>query len=711
MIRLLTLLLLCLPSWLSAQLVETASSFETPKDLERQLGRLAPRLIAATVAIGEAGSPSSGSGVIIDAEGLILTAAHVVSRPGATLKVLLADGRTFDAIGLGVNNQTDAGMARIQAPGPFPFCPAIHEKAYQVADAVIAVGHPGGPMLGRPPVVRLGRINRAGSRSGFSDPIESTCTVISGDSGGPLFDLFGRVIGIHSNIAMPWSANHHVPLPSFRTDWDALLDSQTIGGSSSPLDQIDDPFRSLREEAIELLGEQEESKPAQLRTPHTYARAVDRFGEARASMRPHLGLHLDLNAERCRVSRVVPDSPSAKAGIMKSDEIIQFGEHEISNTYGMVRHLLKAPVRTTNVKIRRGTEELAFAIKAEPRPQRRMLAHPYAGALQSMLSGTTGTPTAKALKRATDAFLSELPDAAQHLVEVLHHEEKVIALATTVQRGHFVTKASVLGKDATNATLRIAEETYSAEILATDKELDLALLQVENAPEPTPIVWRAQPIATAKLLLSPLPNGWQAGIATQPVRPAPEVGYDHRHIIGTTPPYTGLVFSENEDRPTVVRVDPDSPADVAEFLEGDVIEELGRERMEDSSAIEKRLRNVQPGEPLAVKVRRDGGILNLSLTVRRPDGSPKHLDTIARGIDQSLLGYSLPKKLSNRRQGFPAAIYHDTILTKTTVGGPLIDLSGNVVGVNISRSLRHRSLALPAASVLAFLDTHLKEAQ
>ena len=59
-------------------------------------------------------------------------------------------------------------------------------------------------------------------------------------------------------------------------------------------------------------------------------------------------------------------------------------------------------------------------------------------------------------------------------------------------------------------------------------------------------------------------------------------------------------------------------------------------------------------------------------------------------------------KLSKRRNDFPRVIYHDQLLPMTETGTPLIDHEGNVLGINIARSLRHRSLAIPVSEVLAF---------
>ena len=82
----------------------------------------------------------------------------------------------------------------------------------------IAIGHPGGYKLGRTPVVRVGRILDVGKAM-----IQTDCTLVGGDSGGPLFDMFGRVIGINSRIGPNINYNIHVPVDTYHDTWDKLV--------------------------------------------------------------------------------------------------------------------------------------------------------------------------------------------------------------------------------------------------------------------------------------------------------------------------------------------------------------------------------------------------------------------------------------------------------------------------------------------------------
>jgi serine protease Do len=179
---------------------------------------------AATVGIqlGE----GSGSGVIVDEEGLVLTAAHVASGVDQEITVVLEDGSELPARTLGLNSVTDCGMARIvnEDGRVFPYVDLDLGDHSRLGDWVMSLGHSGGVDEARGVVVRLGRLVRIAPET-----INSDCKLIGGDSGGPLFDLHGQLIGIHSRVGKSLEQNMHVPLREFQKNWDAMLAGEFIG--------------------------------------------------------------------------------------------------------------------------------------------------------------------------------------------------------------------------------------------------------------------------------------------------------------------------------------------------------------------------------------------------------------------------------------------------------------------------------------------------
>src|SRR5205807_4246056 len=96
-------------------------------------------------------------------------------------------------------------------------------------DWCVVTGHPGGFRPGRSPVVRVGRILELNLTSPRAY-LRTDCTLVGGDSGGPLFDMHGRVIGIHSRIGGSITANLHVPVDTYRETWDRLVKGERWGG-------------------------------------------------------------------------------------------------------------------------------------------------------------------------------------------------------------------------------------------------------------------------------------------------------------------------------------------------------------------------------------------------------------------------------------------------------------------------------------------------
>lgn len=222
---------------------------ETRKDLEAiqtALTSVLAQARAATVCIDL--GQGSGSGVIVTADGLVLTAAHVATGVGKDLTVILEDGRKFKAISLGVVADCDAAMIRITEKGEFPFVEVDRKDSTRLGDWVFALGHSGGFDKERGSVVRLGRVVRMAETT-----IQSDCTLIGGDSGGPLFDLQGRMIGIHSRVGNNLPMNMHVPTAVFVQHWEGLLKSEFIG---------EGPFVKKPEKGKGFLGLATEADPA-----------------------------------------------------------------------------------------------------------------------------------------------------------------------------------------------------------------------------------------------------------------------------------------------------------------------------------------------------------------------------------------------------------------------------------------------------------------
>lgn len=167
--------------------------------------RVADSVVAITVEGRFSGS--QGSGVIFDTAGLVLTNHHVV-QPGANgvIHVVLDDGRVLDAQIVGVDETTDLGVLRLTDPPDDLVAAELGDSdSLRVGQPVMAVGNP----LGLAGTVTTGivsaldrpTVTRGATEAVVTNSIQVDAAVNPGNSGGPLFDAAGRVIGINTSIA------------------------------------------------------------------------------------------------------------------------------------------------------------------------------------------------------------------------------------------------------------------------------------------------------------------------------------------------------------------------------------------------------------------------------------------------------------------------------------------------------------------------------
>jgi serine protease Do len=292
----------------SSMLVSADSKIDDLQQLEARLIRTAERVRPAVVGIG------GGSGVVVSKDGLVLTAGHVVPKAGRALTVRFLDGRTAKAKSLGADLGRDCGMVKIEEPGEWPHVD-ISDAESRIGQWVFGLGHPSGFQIKRGSPLRLGQVLRLGSY------IVSDCTITAGDSGGPLFDMDGNVIGIHSSISNSITSNNHVPIKPFRDGWDRMLASETWGA---------------------------------------------RRGASRAVM----GIMVDRQDESkgVRIGRVMPDSPSKTAGLEDGDLIVRF-DGKNTDTYEAFYKALsgKDPGDEVEVVVRRDGKEITAKLELAKR--------------------------------------------------------------------------------------------------------------------------------------------------------------------------------------------------------------------------------------------------------------------------------------------------------------------------------------------------------
>lgn len=197
------------------EVVAGPQNLDDMRALEARVRQTVAKRLACVVAIRLPGG--QGSGVIVTRDGYVATAGHLISKPGEKATLVMADGKTHSGVALGADRNVDTGLIKFDGTGPWPFVELGSSAGLRLGSWCVAIGHPFGFQEGRPPVVRIGRLLNVQPQT-----LRSDCTIVAGDSGGPLFDLDGRLLGIHSRIGTPLTVNYHIPIDLYRNDWETL---------------------------------------------------------------------------------------------------------------------------------------------------------------------------------------------------------------------------------------------------------------------------------------------------------------------------------------------------------------------------------------------------------------------------------------------------------------------------------------------------------
>jgi len=284
---------------------------------------------------GDQAAKASGSGVVISAQGHIVTNAHVVEG-SQRLEVVLADGKTLPAELVGSDPFADLAVIKIEA-GAAPAATFGDSDGLLPGDTVIAIGSPLGDLTNTVTVGVVSAMNRSlETVSGYQMEglLQTDAAINRGNSGGPLVDLRGEVVGINTLVLR--------------------------GGGSSGV-------------AAEGLG---------FAIPSNSVKAiVDQLTTKGVVIRPYLGIRwewltpsvaaangLDVSYG-AYITEVTPRSPAADAGLRQGDVLVGIDGTPFGEAYPFLNQLLKhAPGDDVTLVVRRGDNELQLRVTLAERP-------------------------------------------------------------------------------------------------------------------------------------------------------------------------------------------------------------------------------------------------------------------------------------------------------------------------------------------------------
>ncbi len=272
-----------------------------------------------------------GSGFIVDADGYVVTNAHVVGDADA-VRVVLADGREFDGEVIGRDRATDLALVRVETDEPLPTLALGDSSALRVGEPVMAMGNPFG--LGG--TVTAGIVSARGRNIGagpYDDFIQTDAPINPGNSGGPLVNGAGEVVGVNTAIFSPSGGNVGI-------------------GFAIPANMVQDIVAQLRADGTVIRGW---------------------LGVGLQPMDAELAAALGATVTSgALVSTVEPDSPAEEAGLRPGDVVVGIDEREVQNPRDLATGVAAVmPGQAATLHLERDGERIAQTVVIGDHPSNR----------------------------------------------------------------------------------------------------------------------------------------------------------------------------------------------------------------------------------------------------------------------------------------------------------------------------------------------------
>ena len=273
---------------------------------------------------------SQGSGFFISADGYVVTNNHVI-RGAQDITVALSDGRDFQAEIIGTDPETDLALLRVDADVTFDFVELDRDLNIRVGDWVVAMGNPFGLGGSATTGIISAQGRQIGPAQAYTDFLQTDASINRGNSGGPMFDLNGNVVGVNSAIISPTGGNVGI-------------------GFAIPSD--------LAARIIDQLIANGEVRRGYLGVAP---------GDLTAELKEAMGLDADLQG--ALINQVLAGTPAEDAGLENGDVVLEVngqaveGARELTRIVGAV-----APGETIRLRVLRDERERTIRVTLGERP-------------------------------------------------------------------------------------------------------------------------------------------------------------------------------------------------------------------------------------------------------------------------------------------------------------------------------------------------------
>ncbi len=290
-------------------------------------------------------------------------------------------------------------------------------------------------------------------------------------------------------------------------------------------------------------------------------------------------------------------------------------------------------------------------------------------------------------------FDSVIAQVTPSVVAVMSGDRQ-IALGTVVdQNGYILTKASEVNNQKYLKVVTSDAKDQTAKIVFEDEINDIAILKVDSKLQP--IAWEGVQATPGQFVLLPAPNGKVFSLGTfSAAARTTQTGKQARLGVDPDEAPNGVLISE---------VRPNTAAGEAGLLDGDVITAIDDDQIRSVGDLVNAIRKNSPGDTIRINFLRRGVAQKTKAVLDSFDFTGERAK---RYKMMSRLG-AIP---SRRADNFPSVFQHDGPLFPEQCGGPVVDLGGKVIGINIARNGRAATYAIPLENVQRIVREFLREA-
>ncbi len=315
---------------------------------------------------------SSGSGFFISPDGYIVTNNHVIEN-AEKITVVTKDGKELPATLIGHDEDTDLAVIKVQGHD-FPYVQFEDRARPRVGDWVLAVGNPFS--LGDTATAGIVSANGRDIGQTFVDYIQIDAPINRGNSGGPTFDIYGRVIGVNTAIFSPSGGSVGIGL-DIPADVAQRITTQLMEGRTITRGYLGATIQNLNDEMANAFG------------------LAGRKGAV--------------------VAELVPGGPAARAGLQPGDVVVSVDGTPVTDSTEMTREVAKAHAGDNiHLQLYRDGKEMSLNVRSGTRPSDAVLAQNGFGGDEEQQGGEGGARQAAPQSRILGMSLAPLsPQARQ----------------------------------------------------------------------------------------------------------------------------------------------------------------------------------------------------------------------------------------------------------------------------------------------------------